>query len=194
MNIVDVARKYVGKQETMGSNRGALVDQWKKAVSAGLESQPIPWCGCFVFAMLTETSGLDKKGLAKALGFDTATWYPESTRSWLEQARAAERITSTPVEGDLFLMLKRGPDGAYLKDFSHHVGFLAQDGCPAVGEKMQTIEGNTVPGHVEGFASREGDGVYERSRTVQRGEFVFVSIPEELKVPKKARKTAEEAA
>ena len=181
MDIVDHANQYTGRQETNGSNRGQLVDKWKGVVSKSLADKAIPWCACFGFAMLVEITGLTKKALATQLGFEADEWYPESTLSWLQQATAAGCITHDPKRGDFFLLLKPDGRGGFLAGQPHHLGILAQDGCPAVGSSMDTVEGNTVPGHIEGFASREGDGVYARTRTVRRGELVFISIPESLK-------------
>lgn len=181
MDIIDYAKQFVGLQETEGSNRGALVDKWKGEVSAVLKDQPIPWCACFCFAMLSEVSGLDRKGLAKALGFDPGEWYPESATSWLLQAQKAGRITNTPKRGDVFVLMSPSPAGGYRSNHAHHAGLLAQDGCAAVGSPVDTVEGNTVPGHLDGIASREGNGTYCRDRVVTRGGIVFISIPEELK-------------
>jgi hypothetical protein len=181
MFITEYAKQFIGRQETAGANRGTLVDKWKDEVSKGLASQPIPWCACFGFAMLSEISGLGKSAIAEKLGFAAEAWYPEGTHSWLDQAKRAGRITNNPVRGDFFLLLKPDGQGGFVAGQPHHLGILDQDGCPAIGSPMATVEGNTVPGHLDGTLSREGDGVYARTRTVRRGEFVFISIPEALK-------------
>jgi hypothetical protein len=187
MFITEYAKKFIGRQETAGPNRGPLVDKWKAAISTFLAPKPIPWCACFGYAMLAEVSGLTKKAIAKELGFVADTWYPESTHSWLDQAVLAGRTTSRPVRGDFFLLLKPNGQGGFVAGQPHHLGILDQDGCPAVGSQMLTVEGNTIPGHLDGTLSREGDGVYARTRTVQRGEFVFISIPGSLKQQPEAR-------
>jgi hypothetical protein len=174
MLLTEYAKQFIGRQETAGPNRGPLVDKWKGEVSKGLVEQPIPWCACFGFSMLAEVAGISKHMLAAALGFDSDSWYPESTHSWLDQAKKAGRITTSPVRGDFFLLLDEHGQ-------PHHLGIIDQDGCPAVGATMATVEGNTVPGHVGGPSSREGDGVYARTRTIQRGQYVFISIPDSLK-------------
>ena len=180
MNLVEFAKQFEGRQETAGPNRGPLVDKWKSEVSAGLTHLPIPWCACFGFAMIHELTGLDKKGIAEALGFDAATWYPESTRSWLAQARQAKRAAAQPKFGDLFLLMKPDGKGGYLANEPHHLGIFAASALPAPGQPFSTVEGNTVPGGVSGPASREGDGVYARFRHNVAGAFTWISLPSPL--------------
>lgn len=181
MNLVDYARQYIGKQETAGSNRGPLVDKWKGAVSPQLIETKIPWCACFGLAMLMEFNKMTKKELTKALGFGLKeTWFAESTQSWFNQARDAARFTLTPRPGDAFLLLKQGPDGKYLPGQPHHFGFVAAAALPPAGQLFATLEGNTTPGVLGGPASREGDGVYARSRHNTPGAFVFIALPDGL--------------
>lgn len=182
MNILDFARQFVGKQETEGPNRGPLVDKWKAAVNVGLEKTSVPWCACFGFAMLREFNGLDKKGLQKALGFGVKeTWFPESTQSWFNQARDSARLTVSPRRGDIFLLLKQDAKGLYLPGQPHHFGFVDVDALPSVHALFATLEGNTVSGSVGGKASREGDGVYARTRHNTPGAFAFIALPDALK-------------
>jgi hypothetical protein len=181
MTLIEYAKQFLGLQETAGANRGPLVDKWKAMVSKALGLLPTPWCSCFVFAMLCEFNKLTKKDLAAKLGFDADTWFPESTHSWLDQAVKAGRITYSPTRGDVFLLLKPDGHGGFIPGQPHHAGLLDFPGCPAVGDSMDTVEGNTVPGHLDGALAREGNGAYARFRKVQRGEFVFISIPDDLK-------------
>lgn len=181
MDIIDYGRQYIGFQETAGSNRGPLVDKWKREVSAPLETKPIPWCGVFAFAMLMESTGMTRKQLATALGFDVAKWYPESADSWLAQGKAAGRITVTPKRGDIFLLMAKNLNGEYSDTDAHHVGFCAEDVGLYEGRAFATLEGNTVPGNGNGHASREGTSVAARSRIFHTGTFVFLSIPAALK-------------
>lgn len=153
------------------------MDKWKSEVSEGLTKLPIPWCACFGFAMIREMTGLDKADIAKVLGFDAATWYPESTRSWLAQARQAKRAAAQPKFGDLFLLMKPDGKGGYLKNEPHHLGIFAAEALPAPGLQFATVEGNTVAGSASGPASREGDGVYARFRHNIEGAFTWISMP-----------------
>lgn len=184
MDIIEYGRQFIGLQETTGSNRGPLVDKWKKEVSAPLETKPIPWCGVFVFAMILESTGLSRKQIATAMGFDVANWYPESADSWLEQGKKAGRITKTPKRGDVFLLMAKNLNGEYSKVDAHHVGLCAEDVGLYEGRAFATLEGNTVPGSGNGHVSREGTSVAARSRVYHQGAFVFISIPQVLKTAK----------
>lgn len=178
MNIIEFAKQFVGLQETTGSNRGPLVDKWKGAVAKGLATSAIPWCGCFVFAMLAEFNNLDRKELAKRMGYNGKDWWPESTDSWLAQARGNATITDAPTPGDLFVLMRPGKT-SFSKTDAYHIGFVA--GPVVKGAVFQTIEGNTVPGTVEGKASREGNSVALRSRVAKEGSVVFFTVPQSLK-------------
>lgn len=178
MRLIQHAMQYVGIQETTGPNRGPLVDKWKGMVSKGLATTPIPWCGCFVFAMLCEVNNMDRKSLTAALGYAAKGWFPEGTDSWLQQATAAKTITQEPSVGDLFLLMRPLKKG-YSKNDAYHIGIVA--GPVTKGQPFATVEGNTVPGKVEGAASREGNAVAARTRRALSGAVVFIKIPEALK-------------
>lgn len=180
MDIIDFGRQYCGKQEVTGPNRGPLVDRWKGEVALGLVATSIPWCACFCFAMLRERNNLTKRQLAAALGFQSDAWYPESTLSWLQQAKVAARLTTTPRRGDVLLLHKTDARGNYVPDQVHHAGFVAAATLPAPGALFDTLEGNTVAGVVGGQVSREGDGVYLRQRHNTPGAWSFISIPDAL--------------
>ena len=175
LDVVALSRKYLGIQETAGSNRGPLVDKWKAAVGRGLTELAIPWCGCFVYAMIAERTGMTKKQIASALGFDAATWYPESTDSWLAQGRAAGLLTKTPQKGDVFLLMRLLKTG-YSTNDARHIGFF-EAGPVLLGQPFRTVEGNTVPGSGDGSTSREGTSVAARSRIYRPGAFQFLHLP-----------------
>lgn len=104
--------------------------------TAGLFS-PAPWCAAFVYHVLLE-SGADPKRLWKL---------PASTWSLATWAKANSRLHSVGKRGDLFVWSSgRGHCGIVVK----------RDGLA-----YTTIEGNT-----DRKGGREGDGVYERERTV----------------------------
>lgn len=180
MDLIEYGSQFIGVQETAGANRGPLVDKWKSEVSKGLLELPIAWCACYTFAMLCEFNDLNKKGLAEALGFDAPSWYPESTRSWLQQGTRARRITSTPKRGDVFLWLMSDGHGGFVADHPHHAGFYADRAALAAVNPFATLEGNTSPGLTTGAASREGVGTFARARRWSPGEFVFLGIPQRL--------------
>ena len=180
-DVIDIAKKYIGIQETDGPNRGPLVDKWKGAVSKGLAKSAIPWCGCFVFAMLAETAKLDRRGLTRVLGFSATNWWPESTDSWLAQAKAPpSRLTKKPERGDLFLLMRKLPSGGYSKSDAIHIGFY-EAGAIVAGSPFQTVEGNTIAVGT-GAAAREGNSVAARTRIYEPNGVLFISLPQSLKV------------
>lgn len=192
MTLLEHCSPFLGQRlEVLGPNRGPWIDVFKRAVSPYLvKSAPgIPWCGCFVFWGLTKISGLNRRELSKALGFQEP-WYPESTDSWLHCARNQKRtdgahLVQTPLEGDLFLWLKRKEDGkggvVYDINDATHIGFVHK-APTALGARFPTLEGNTCP-ETGGDArsSREGDGVYLRSRPWSKGGMLFIRLPDHLK-------------
>lgn len=178
MNIVDYARKYIGVQETQGSNRGPQLSVWEHLVfGAGYQIKPISWCGVFVFAMLMEFNTWDRKTVTAKLGFPL--FYPESSDSWLQTAIATKKVTSTVKTGDVFLWMRQTAPGVFSKTDAHHVGFVAEGFTPKDGATFKTLEGNTTPAGT-GLASREGTGVFAKARTYHNNEFVFVSVADEL--------------
>lgn len=174
-DIIDTAKLHLGLQETAGPNRGPLLDTWKATVAEGLRSMPIPWCGVFLFAMIHERTGMDRKQIASALGFGK-DWWPESADSWLAQAAKAGRLTVKPRRGDVFCLMRLGKAGYSTAD-AVHVGFY-EGGALVTGKAFSTVEGNTVGGSADGAASREGTSVATRSRIYKPGAFKFISLPE----------------
>lgn len=175
--LVDRARLYLGKQETDGPNDGPNIRIWKGRLGPGVANAPnVLWCSVFVFNMLMERNGLNRKQLVAALGFTPGATYPESCDSFLSQLRAAHvralnlprsneqvRLVSDPMPGDIGFMMAKNLDGTYSETDARHVYIVT--GKP-VGNVVPTVEGNTVPGTVEGNASRNGDGVYDRWRSI----------------------------
>lgn len=100
------------------------------------------WCAAFVAWCLGQ-SGLDKSKMPK---------HSPSVIGWYRWAKANDRLTGVPKRGRLF----------YWLDGSHgHIGFIIglSAGC------VQTLEGNT---NKQG--SRDGDGVYQRTRSYRELE------------------------
>lgn len=192
LDALALCNPFLGqKLEILGPNRGPQIDAFKRAASPYLvTSAPgIPWCGAFVFWVLRQITKLERRELSAQLGFPEP-WYPESCDSWLAGARAQKRhdgasITQTPTRGDLFLWLRRkeveGNKVVYDVNDATHIGFVLA-APTALGARFPTLEGNTCPEtHGDAKASREGDGVYIRSRPWSRGGMVFISLPDHIK-------------
>ena len=194
MRLLDIAERSIGRLETQGSNRGPRVDEMRGSVSPSIATNPVAWCGSFVFWTLRTANGLSRKQLTAALGF-AEPWYPESCDSWLKQAQDntgigtvgidVARVVAKPEAGDLFLWMRRidlpGGRVAFSKTDAIHIGFVV---APPVAPwaRFPTIEGNTcAEDEGDGKASREGNGVYHRSRTWTPGGTVWIRLPSILK-------------
>lgn len=199
--IIERASLYLGKQETLGSNDGPNIRRWKSEMGPGISAAgPIPWCAIFVFNMLMERNGIDRRHLVAALGFRPGSFYPESCDSWLDETKAlAQRgmppvpgqpipalapvtVVTDPRPGDLLLLAVPAFGGGYMVNKVHHIGFCASTVLtdPGAGSIINTVEGNTVAGNVEGPVSREGDGVYRRTRSLAPGKLLFLRLPVSL--------------
>lgn len=135
------ADSQVGVRE-VGKNRGRQVEEYQ--VVAGLGSGGgFAWCAAFVYWCCLRAGfpvcGLPARGTCAAV------------RHWVALAEARGALVSSPGRGRLFFWLNRDGTG--------HLGFCLG---PSVLGVFRTIEGNT-----DGESgSREGDGVYKRTRTV----------------------------
>lgn len=190
--LVDRARLYLGKQESFGPNDGPNIRVWKGRLGPGVaQAANVFWCSVYIFNMLMERNGLNRKQLIAKLGFRPGMTYPESCDSLLAECVAVQvkglglprsnediRIVSDPKAGDIGFMMKKLPDGTYSKTDARHIFIVTG---AASGGLVPTVEGNTTPGMVEGEASRNGDGVYERFRSiVPKGRCIFVRFPSNL--------------
>lgn len=108
---------------------------------------PAPWCASFVFSLLKQA------GYSRPLPSG-----PAAVRNWASWAKARSLITGKPGRGDLFFWVN--PDG------TGHIGFVVSK----VGPVIKTIEGNTNEA-----GSREGDGVYRKTR-IATGKIKFITL------------------
>lgn len=124
----------VGERE-QGKNAGPFVTKVLGSIGLG---PGFPWCAAFVSYCL-KLAG-HKVGPTSGRG---------AVRNWAQWAKESERLIhfSEARRGDLFFWLNPDKTG--------HIGFIT-----AKGEgSFRTIEGNT-----NDAGSREGDGVYRRTR------------------------------
>lgn len=133
-----VARSYVGERET-SHNSGPFVDRFLQAV--GLKPG-YPWCAAFVYNCLLEAGFPPQKLPSRSRAAAVRNW-----ESWARQHNAIRR---EPERGYLFYWINANGTG--------HIGFVRGVESTAA---FSTIEGNTNP-----RGSREGDGVYQNTRTV----------------------------
>ena len=166
MQSLDVAAKYLGKQETTGNNCGPLIDTWCKKLNC---PTGIFWCGIFVSNVLMEAYNLaDKSSLRKSLGYESP-FYADAADDWYKQAGKIGKCQNDPQAGDLFVILDQNGK-------AEHIGFCASSIVSVDGTfGVHTIEGNTNSG-----GSRNGDGVYRRFRPVSKS-IRFITLPGDLK-------------
>lgn len=139
-----------------GDNRGEMVEAFQREA----EINPgAPWCAAFVNWCAKQAASV--KGVHSPLEDVPLEGY---VQSYVEYGRDQGWIVEEPEAiGDLFCLwypwLNDG-EGRY-----GHIGFVYEVGSPT----FRTIEGNT---NKDG--SREGDGVYVRSRSRQARKLVFL--------------------
>lgn len=136
-----MADSQVGVRES-GRNKGQQVEDYQQVAGLG-RGGGYAWCACFVYWCLIQAgakaSMLPKRGDCAAV------------RNWVSWAKATNRLKATPKRGYLFYWLHDNGQG--------HIGFCIS---PIFKLIVRSIEGNT-DGEI---GSREGDGVYKRTRTV----------------------------
>lgn len=133
---LEVARTQLGIREATGHNDGEAVESYLRSVGLG---KGYAWCQAFVYWSFNQA--------AKALGVENPT---AKTAGVLDHwAKTTGQKVSQPKPGDVFIMDFGGGKG--------HTGFVKE----VKGTMIITIEGNTNDAN-----SREGDGVYERIRSI----------------------------
>jgi hypothetical protein len=147
--IIEIARAEVGVTESpRNSNRGKRVDEYKATTWLD-PRQAWPWCAAFVCWVMRKT------GIK-----ETATFkLPRTASAWdfINWSLAQDKTTRTlrnPKAKDIAA-------GDIIVFTFSHIG-IAVSGCGEDGI-FWTVEGNTNKA-----GSREGDGVYEKSRGIEQ--------------------------
>jgi hypothetical protein len=148
--LVQIAEKEIGRKETKGRNQGPAVRKYQAATN--LDHGAWPWCAAFCAWALEQWLADPENVQWLALKSTTpAKWRPKTALAygfikWAEARPATCAIlpdTAEPQPGDLVVY-----------DFSH-IGIVKE----SRGDKFEAIEGNT-----NGAGSRDGDGVYLKTR------------------------------
>lgn len=161
--IIAEARKWIEVRE-QGYNKGKEVEMFQKAVDG--KAQGESWCMAFVqFCVLQVAKQLDlsEENLRK-------TFYPTEhcLTLWNKtQAKYKSQLCST----GMIAIWQHGDTT------SGHTGFtIDKPFYEASGEYFKTIEGNTNKA-----GSREGDGVYNKTRSLKSSETFklrgFIDLP-----------------
>lgn len=148
---LEIALSFEGIRE-VSRNRGPLIDQWLRDAGLDPEKGSYAWCAAFVHACFKKAA--EEMGLVNL--------FPRTAgvlKAW-DKAPLWAR-TSKPEPGCVFIIDHGAGKG--------HTGFV--HAVDWARERLDCIEGNT---NISG--SREGDGVYRRSRKmgeINRGYLNF---------------------
>lgn len=151
MRLADIAKLFLHVRETpAGSNAGYRVEAIQRW---GGCSKGDPWCAAFV-SLVIDLAYAGTPPLPRTASCDVLLEHARK-RGWLQQE---------PAPGDVFLVMRAPHDAV-------HTGIVAH---VAPGQ-FTTIEGNasdpTKP------ATREGWGVFERTRRLTLGTYQFIRLP-----------------
>ena len=148
--LAKIAESQVGVRES-GTNSGEVVKKYQDATN--LEIKGFAWCAAFVDWCVAEW--LKDAEAVKWLGLKVRTpeaWRPKTALAYGFLNWAKDRPNTTEV---IDRSEQAKPGDIVMYTFSH-VGIVVSDN----GKSIQTIEGNT-----NGEGSREGDGVYFKTRS-----------------------------
>ena len=186
IDLASYAELFIGKKENLGRNDGPEIREWKRLLGPGVEqAKGIAWCAIYVFGTLMQRNGLTDRGeLLDALGWPRKKPAYLESCDWILQAAMSNgvpglQLVDAPDRNDLGLLMARRANGSYSKTDARHV-YICRGPIDQADDLVPTVEGNTMPGLVEGAQSREGQGVYARFRSVEPGRQVFVRLPNPL--------------
>ncbi len=154
--VLKVAKSQVGVREA-GTNRGPDVDKYLSSV--GLKPPPgNPWCMAFVYWCFEKASQTMGRGNPAVKSGHCLTVWNNATGKKVSGSEAVNNPAKIKP-GYVFIMDYGGGKG--------HTGFVVS----VNGGIVTTIEGNTNDG-----GSREGDGVYQRSRKINSIKKGFIEF------------------
>ena len=152
-HLIHIAAAEVGTEEINGTNCGPRVNQYKAATWLSAD-KPWPWCAAFICWIVREAM------LAAGVK-ETATFKRPRTAGALDLENWSldqDDTTTTSRKVDR-RMIKPGDIITFKYSTGGHCG-LAVSACDQDGN-FQTIEGNT-----DFRGSREGGGVFRKTRNV----------------------------
>lgn len=147
--LAKIAASQVGVRES-GNNSGEAVRKYQDATN--LEIKGFAWCAAFVDWCIA--AWLKDAEVIAWLGLKVRTpeeWRPKTALAYGFLGWAKDRPNTTEV----LMPSARAQAGDIVMYTFSHVGIVISDN----GKTLQTVEGNT-----NGEGSREGDGVYFKTR------------------------------
>lgn len=148
--VLELAAKEIGVRE-LGRNRGQRIEEYLACVSCPPGN---PWCAAFVSFIYEQA--------AKALGMENPLSKAAAVNKLWRKAPFWTR-TKEPTPGSVFIRFQN-PDNDYSLG---HTGIVSQ----VIPGAIVTIEGNTDDG-----GSRDGDGVYLRTRPIGYANMGFIDV------------------
>lgn len=148
--LIEISQREVGVEEVDGSNCGPRVNEYKAATTLP-STEEWPWCAAFVCWVtkkslealgIAETSTFKRPKTASAFGFEPWSLAQDNTTN-------TKRNPGDDIKAGDILIFK----------FSH-IGIAVED---ADGNTVETVEGNT-----DGAGSREGGGVFRKTRKLSQ--------------------------
>jgi len=161
--FLKIAEKYNYVNETQGANRSPEIDKFHDY--AGLPYGN-PWCAMYVnyvqYEALTpySLSPYSKSARVSRI-LQHALKYKYQYN--IKFAKSLMYGVDKAEPGDILIFIS-GASKTAKDNFNGHTGFIIRETSPG---KFRTIEGNTGPGPTG--SQREGDGVYERNRSIILG-------------------------
>jgi len=149
--LLDFAADEVGvREQPIGSNRGPRVDQYIRSVGLDPTEDSYPWCMAFVFfCYMQATQKVGAQNLVPKDGSVHSSWAKSRNKPGVTTVTAAAaRANPALVKPGMVFFIDTGNQHG-------HAGIIVDN----LNSFMETIEGNTNDN-----GSREGIGVFRRSR------------------------------
>jgi hypothetical protein len=156
--VLEVARAQLGVRETKGQpNRGPQVDQYISRVGLDPSKGAFSWCQSFVYWCFDEA--------ARGLGVPNPCFRTAGVLAHWKNSSPATHLSAEDAFDD---PSRIRPGAIFIVDHGAgkgHTGIVTR----VEGGEIRTIEGNTNE-----RGSREGDGVYEKTRPISSINIGFI--------------------
>ena len=143
--LVSFARNEIGVEEVDGTNCGVRVDQYKSATNLP-PHEAWPWCAAFIDWLVREAMR-DGGPYTFARPTTAGAWDVENWSRKQDGSTQTKRSPGSDIQAGDIVIFK----------FSH-IGICVRG---PEADRIRTIEGNT-----DAAGSREGGGVFEKSRSL----------------------------
>lgn len=149
--LIGIASSQVGVQEVGGNNRGPEIVKYQRAT--WLDPDAWPWCAAFICWCIQQW--ISKPGV-----FEIIPTHAQSPETWRPQTAGAHDFNNWAKAHQVQIIPENAatlPGDLVIFDFSH-IGMIELP-SDSGSEMIHTIEGNT-----NGEGSRDGGGVYRKTR------------------------------